>query len=131
MPQFGRQISGRPACRQMYRSLLHSLSTLALLALIAVVIGACACVNDSGTHPEFVDRQADSRPDDEGGHGGEGEEGPPEPDGEASPPAGGEATEGAGGGEDLAATGQELAASNGCTGCHSIDGATSVGPTWQ
>ncbi|HYI15153.1 MAG TPA: cytochrome c [Thermomicrobiales bacterium] len=27
--------------------------------------------------------------------------------------------------------GEELATSNGCVGCHSIDGSTLVGPTWQ
>ena len=41
------------------------------------------------------------------------------------------ATTGGGGGEGDAANGQQLAASNGCTGCHSIDGSTLVGPTWQ
>jgi cytochrome c oxidase subunit 2 len=30
-----------------------------------------------------------------------------------------------------AATGKQLAASNGCTGCHSIDGSSSTGPTWK
>ena len=105
----------------MYRSLLHSLSTLALLALIVIVAGACSGLNDSGTHPDLVETQAAGQPDDEGGHEGEGE-GTPEP-GEASPPAGGE--------EDLAATGEELATSNGCVGCHSIDGSEAIGPTWQ
>lgn len=40
-------------------------------------------------------------------------------------------TGGGGGGTGDAATGQQLAASNGCTGCHSIDGSTLVGPTWK
>ncbi len=30
-----------------------------------------------------------------------------------------------------AAAGQQLAASNGCTACHSIDGTAGTGPTWQ
>ena len=126
MPQFGRQISGRQSNRQIYRSLLHTCSTLALLALIAVVVSACAGVNDSGSHPDFLETQAASQPDDEGGHGGEGEG-----DGEGTPEPGGEATEPAGEGENLAAMGEELAAANACTGCHSIDGSTLVGPTWQ
>lgn len=125
MPQFGRQISGRPASRRVYRLLLHSLSTLALLALIAVVIGACSGVNDSGSHPDFLQTQAAGQPDDEGGEGEGGDEG------EASPEPGDAATEPSGGGEDLAAMGQELATTNGCTGCHSIDGSAVVGPTWQ
>jgi cytochrome c2 len=129
MPQFGRQISGRPASRRLYRSLLRSLSTLALLALIAVVIGACSGVNDSGSHPDFIETQAAAHPDSEGGHGGEGEASP-EPGDEASPQPGSEGTEPAGG-EDLAAMGQELATANGCTGCHSIDGSAGVGPSWQ
>ncbi len=125
MPQFGRQISGRPASRQMYRSLLRSLSTLTLLTLIAVAIGACSGLNDSGTHPDFVETQAASQPDEEGGHGGEGgDEGTPEPGGEATEPSGG-------GGENLAAMGEELATSYGCAGCHSVDGSQAVGPTWQ
>lgn len=36
-----------------------------------------------------------------------------------------------GGGEGDAAAGEQLATSNGCLGCHSIDGSTIVGPTWQ
>ena len=127
MPQFGRQFSGPRGGRQMYRSLLHSLSILTLLTLLAALFAACAGVNDSGTHPDFVETQAAGQPAEEGGHGGEEPEGSPE----ASPEPGGEATQPAGGGEDLAATGQELATSNGCTGCHSIDGSTLVGPTWQ
>jgi len=121
MPQFGRQISGRPARRQVYRSLLHALSTFGLLALITVVVAACAGVNDSGSHPDFIETQAASQPAEGDEHGGE-EGGTPEPGGEASPGAGG---------EDLAATGQELAASNGCTACHSMDGTAILGPTWQ
>jgi mono/diheme cytochrome c family protein len=113
----------------VYRSLLHSFSTLALLALIAVVIGACSGVNDSGSHPDFIETQAAAHPDDEGGHGGDEGEASPEP-GEATEPAGGEATAPAGG-EDLAAMGEELATSNGCTGCHSLDGSAVVGPSWQ
>ena len=44
-----------------------------------------------------------------------------------------EATEpaGNGGGEGDAAAGEELATSNGCVTCHSTDGSTLVGPTWQ
>ena len=42
-----------------------------------------------------------------------------------------EATGDVGGGEGDAAAGEELATSNGCIGCHSIDGSTLVGPTWQ
>ncbi len=34
-------------------------------------------------------------------------------------------------GEGPAGEGQQLASSLGCTGCHSIDGSASVGPTWQ
>ena len=30
-----------------------------------------------------------------------------------------------------AAAGQQLAAANGCTGCHTIDGSEGTGPTWQ
>lgn len=33
--------------------------------------------------------------------------------------------------DPAAAAGQQLAASNGCTGCHSIDGTDATGPTWQ
>jgi cytochrome c oxidase subunit 2 len=36
----------------------------------------------------------------------------------------------AGGGEE-AQRGQALAQENGCTGCHSIDGTSAIGPTWQ
>jgi cytochrome c oxidase subunit 2 len=36
----------------------------------------------------------------------------------------------AGGGEQ-AQRGQQLAQQNGCTGCHTIDGAAAAGPTWQ
>jgi len=36
-----------------------------------------------------------------------------------------------GGGEGDAAAGEELANSNGCMACHSTDGSTVVGPTWQ
>jgi cytochrome c oxidase subunit 2 len=32
---------------------------------------------------------------------------------------------------ETAATGKELAAKNGCTGCHSVDGSSGVGPTWK
>jgi cytochrome c oxidase subunit 2 len=108
--------------------LLRSFLTLASLALILVLLGACSGLNDNGTHEDFVQTQTASQPDEEGGHGGEGDEGEgegtPEPDGEASPDTGG-------GGGDLAATGQELSTSYGCTGCHSIDGSQGVGPTWQ
>lgn len=31
----------------------------------------------------------------------------------------------------LADQGKEIAASNGCTSCHSLDGSKSVGPTWK
>jgi cytochrome c oxidase subunit 2 len=34
-------------------------------------------------------------------------------------------------GGDAAGQGQQLAQSLGCTGCHSVDGSTGVGPTWQ
>lgn len=44
-----------------------------------------------------------------------------------NPPTGG----GGGEGGDAAARGQQLAQTNGCTGCHSVDGAQAVGPTWQ
>jgi cytochrome c oxidase subunit II len=37
----------------------------------------------------------------------------------------------AAGGGELAQRGQQLAQENGCTGCHSIDGAAAIGPTWQ
>jgi mono/diheme cytochrome c family protein len=124
MPQFGRLISGRQVSRQMYRSLLHALPTLALLTVIVVVLAACAGVNDSGSHPDFVETQAAGHPE-EGGHGAEGS---PEAGGSPTAPATGSP---AGGGEDLAATGQQLATTNGCTGCHSIDGAAGAGPTWQ
>lgn len=126
MPQSRRQISGRHASRQVYRSLLRLLSTLALLAVIAVVLAACAGVNDSGSHPDFIETQAAGHSDAEGGEG----EGSPVLGNEATEPAGGSATVGTGG-EDLAATGQELASSNGCSGCHSIDGTAGVGPSWQ
>ncbi len=36
----------------------------------------------------------------------------------------------AAGGGELAQRGQEVAQSNGCTGCHSVDGADAIGPTW-
>ena len=132
MPQFGRQASGRQARRRIERSLLQTLLTLGILAIIGVVLAACAGVNDSGTHPEFVETQAAARASEEGGQGGHGE-------GEASPEAspgsteatGGEATEPAGGNADLVAEGQNLAASNACIGCHSTNGSALVGPTWQ
>lgn len=128
MPQSERQIRGRSPRRQIYRSSLRVFSLLTLLALLAVTVAACAGVNDSGTHPEYIETQAAGQPAEGDGHGGEGEgegddhEGTPEPGGEATEPAGG---------EDLAAAGQEIATSNGCTGCHSIDGSDGVGPTWQ
>ncbi|MEX1158940.1 MAG: cytochrome c [Thermomicrobiales bacterium] len=133
MPQFGRQITDRPIRRRMNRSLLHALSTIGLLVTIMIVLSACAGVNDSGSHPDFIETQAAGQPAEEDGHGDEDgtpEPGSPEP---GTPEPGGEATEGAGGdgGEDLAAVGQELAGSNGCTGCHSIDGSVIVGPSWQ
>ena len=33
--------------------------------------------------------------------------------------------------ERYIARGKRLASQNGCTGCHSIDGSTQVGPTWK
>ena len=49
----------------------------------------------------------------------------------ATPGAGG-GTEEEGGGEDpLVAQGMELYNSEGCSGCHSVDGSQGVGPTWQ
>lgn len=126
MPQSERQIHGRSTRRPLYRSSLRFLSLLTLFALLATIVAGCAGVNDSGSHPEYIETQAAGRPDEGDGHGGEGEgegeHGTPEPGGDATEPAGG---------EDLAAAGQELATSNGCTGCHSIDGAAGVGPTWQ
>jgi mono/diheme cytochrome c family protein len=109
--------------------LLRSFLTLASLALVIILVSACSGVNDSGTHDDFVQTQAAGQTDDGGGHGGEDEgegQGTPEPDG--SP------TEGTGGGETLvgdAASGEQLATSNGCIGCHSIDGSALVGPSWQ
>jgi cytochrome c oxidase subunit 2 len=38
---------------------------------------------------------------------------------------------GTGGGEGDAANGQALAASNACTGCHTIYGSTGAGPSWK
>lgn len=35
------------------------------------------------------------------------------------------------GGEGDAAAGEQLAASSGCTGCHTIDGSALVGPSWK
>ena len=46
---------------------------------------------------------------------------------EASPTTGG----GDEGGEGDATNGEALVASNGCTGCHSIDGSEMTGPSWQ
>jgi cytochrome c oxidase subunit 2 len=45
----------------------------------------------------------------------------------------GEATEGENGGgdEELIAQGMELHSSLGCVACHSVDGSSSIGPTWQ
>ena len=33
--------------------------------------------------------------------------------------------------DDLASNGKALAESNGCTGCHTIDGGSGAGPTWK
>lgn len=122
MPQSGRAISGRQVGRQVRRSMLRFLSTLALLTLVVVVLGGCAGLNDSGTHPDFLETQAANQPEDgDNGHGGEGAE---TPEAEGTEPAGGDE-------EDLVAVGQELATSSGCVACHSIDGSVGVGPSWQ
>jgi mono/diheme cytochrome c family protein len=129
MPQFGWHLSGRTVSRRTSGSLLRSFLTLASLALIVILVSACSGVNDNGTHEDFVQTQAAGQPDEEGGHGGE-----DEGEGEGTPEPGGEATEEAGGGEPVegdAASGEQLATSNGCTGCHSIDGSALVGPSWQ
>jgi cytochrome c2 len=109
--------------------LLRSFLTLASLILIVVLVSACSGLNDNGTHDDFVQTQAASQPDDEGGHGEGGDEG----EGEGTPEPDGEATEATGGGAVTgdAAAGEQLATSNGCVGCHSIDGSTLVGPSWQ
>ncbi|HEX5164705.1 MAG TPA: cytochrome c [Thermomicrobiales bacterium] len=127
MPQFGRLFRGRRSSRQTYRSLLHAFSSLVALSVIVIVLAACAGVNDSGTHPDFVQTQAAGHADE----GGENGEGSPSPGNEATAPAEGSPSEGEGGGEGDAANGQALATSNGCTGCHSIDGSATVGPSWK
>jgi len=53
---------------------------------------------------------------------------PPSRPAEAAPTAAPAAPTGGG---DLVARGQELAASLGCVGCHSLDGSPGVGPTWK
>ena len=35
------------------------------------------------------------------------------------------------GGPDLAAVGEAVAQANGCIACHSLDGSSGIGPTWQ
>jgi cytochrome c2 len=126
MPQFGRLSRGRRSSRQTYRSLLHAFSSLVALTVIVIVLAACAGVNDSGSHPDYLQTQAANQQ----GEGGENGEGSPSPGNEATAPAEGSPSEGEGGAGD-AANGQALATSNGCTGCHSIDGSSTVGPTWQ
>lgn len=54
-----------------------------------------------------------------------------------SPSAGGAPTEtretdgGENGGDDLAAMGEQLYSEHGCQACHSTDGSSNIGPTWQ
>lgn len=50
------------------------------------------------------------------------------PQKKATPAAGGKAVAF---NKALAGKGSQLASSNGCTACHSVDGATGAGPTWK
>lgn len=101
---------------------------LSLVALLSLFVAACGDDEDEDGGVTIVDEETATSPSAGGpptataGAGGEG-----------TAPAGGEGTAPAGGGEDgdLAAMGEELYASLGCQGCHSLDGSVLVGPSFQ
>jgi cytochrome c oxidase subunit 2 len=86
---------------------------LLILAVVTLIVVALACdgVHDSGTNADTLATTEARR--------------------NVPPPAIGSPSGSPGAGEDLAAVGEQLAAANGCTSCHSIDGSPGAGPTWQ
>lgn len=112
MPQIVDQTFGRFTARRRTRSVLGLFaSAAALLALVALT--ACAGVNDNGTDfgtlATMEARQNVPPP----------TSGSPVPGGDTEDP------------DQLAALGQQLYSTQGCIGCHTLDGTASVGPTWQ
>lgn len=83
------------------------------LLLMSTLLAACAGTPDNGTTKENLATFAARATEDAT---------IPEP-----PPS----ADGTPGTVDLSAVGKQIADSNGCTGCHSIDGSASAGPTWQ
>lgn len=84
------------------------------LIVVLAITAACAGLSDSGTQEEALQTREARR------------NVPPPTTGSPDVP-GSPGTDTA----NLAATGQQLYATLGCQGCHSLDGAAGVGPTWQ
>ncbi len=93
--------------------LRSGLSLILGALLIGAMLTACAGTPDNGTTKENLATFAARATEDAT---------VPEP------PASADGTPGT---VDLSAAGKQIADSNGCTGCHSIDGSASAGPTWQ
>jgi cytochrome c oxidase subunit 2 len=116
MPQFddrlGQSSGDSVSRRQIRRKPLALVLVLSIVA--ALVLSACAGVSDSGTQlDELQTREARNNA-------------PPPTTGSPEVPGGADTDPG-----NLAAVGQQLYMTQGCVGCHSLDGSTSVGPTWQ
>ena len=94
----------------MTRNSLWKLLTIA--AILALLIAACGDDDDedpTSTSPSEGGAPTETRDTGDGGGGGD------EGDGDA----------------ELIAMGQQLYTEQGCSGCHSVDGSTVVGPSWQ
>lgn len=112
MPQVVRVGEWVAQLRHARRSMM---ALAAIVSLLVVVASACSGVPDNGTDRGVVETQTARA------------QQAPSPAPAGSP--GAAASPGGGGGN--ADAGAQLAIANGCTGCHSINGSTLVGPTWQ
>jgi mono/diheme cytochrome c family protein len=110
MPQVDDQRIGRFSARQLHhrKRLLLSSSILILL----VVLAGCRGVHDNGTDFNTLATMEARRT--------------------APPPAVGSPEPGADPGDvsQLQAAGRQIYSTQGCQGCHTLDGSPGVGPTW-
>ena len=111
MKLIANDINGRMARATRVRAM--GLFSSCVLLTLTLLLAACAGVRDNGTDAETIATS-----------GAASNAAPTAPEAGASP-EGGVVAEG-----DPAA-GQQVAQQLGCTGCHSVDGAQAVGPTWQ
>lgn len=113
MPQLVRQVTHRLVFRRSSRS-ISALFPLAIVSAVLLVVTACAGLNDNGSQMDTLETM-EAR-----------ENAPPPSPPPSGSPSGSPAAQPAGD----PAVGQQVYQAN-CASCHSIDGSTIVGPTWQ